>query len=484
VTETLVRVGRGRLDKQLIWRGVDNVAMKTLFVLVMLLAACGSKQNPAVCCTDAANCEAQGLTTEAMCTGGLICRGNTCVAEDCTSSADCEAGAPFCPSSGLCAATCDTDAECPGFGGDAADKFCTVDGTCVACRMNSDCDVAAPVCDVGACRGCKVDSECASDVCGADGSCVDSSAIVYLSTTGVDSGTCTQASPCLGLTYAATQTSDTRSTISIANGIYAISGSQGINLVTAARLDIHGNRATLTAAEGGSFIFADAITVRDLTIDDTLGNEGYALNVRTASIYNVTIKAGSGSSGGLASDGPVDAHQLIVHGGVVGVSTSSTMTIDGGQIDGGRTGVQGSGSFQLSNLLIYGQSSNALDFGSALGATVSFSTIAGNEVSGAVSCPTSGQFVFSDSIVWVPNSQNAVGISASCQLTRMIVGPIAVPGATNVDPQFVNMAGGDYHLGAGSPAIDEANQGPATDFEGDARPQGARFDTGADEYKP
>lgn len=49
------------------------------------------------------------------------------------------------------------------------------------------------------------------------------------------------------------------------------------------------------------------------------------------------------------------------------------------------------------------------------------------------------------------------------------------------DPLFVNAAGADFHLQAGSPAIDagSAVSAPATDFDGVARPQGAGFDIGA-----
>ena len=48
---------------------------------------------------------------------------------------------------------------------------------------------------------------------------------------------------------------------------------------------------------------------------------------------------------------------------------------------------------------------------------------------------------------------------------------------------FVNAAGGDYHLSAASPAIDrgQTQTTVAADFEGQARPQGAASDVGADE---
>jgi len=52
------------------------------------------------------------------------------------------------------------------------------------------------------------------------------------------------------------------------------------------------------------------------------------------------------------------------------------------------------------------------------------------------------------------------------------------------DPRFVNAAAGDFHLQAGSPAIDAGLTESAvpTDFEGVPRPQGAAYDIGAYEY--
>ncbi|MBI3802455.1 MAG: right-handed parallel beta-helix repeat-containing protein [Nitrospirae bacterium] len=52
------------------------------------------------------------------------------------------------------------------------------------------------------------------------------------------------------------------------------------------------------------------------------------------------------------------------------------------------------------------------------------------------------------------------------------------------DPKYVNLAASDYHLQAGSAAIDKgtASGAPTTDFDGAPRPSGAGFDIGADEY--
>ncbi len=55
----------------------------------------------------------------------------------------------------------------------------------------------------------------------------------------------------------------------------------------------------------------------------------------------------------------------------------------------------------------------------------------------------------------------------------------------NIDPLFVNPAADDYHIRAGSPAIDAGlNVGVTTDLEGTPRPQGAGYDIGAYEFTP
>jgi hypothetical protein len=85
-----------------------------------------------------------------------------------------------------------------------------------------------------------------------------------------------------------------------------------------------------------------------------------------------------------------------------------------------------------------------------------------------------------NSIVWAPGGTPRAAVTG-CNLAGSIVGPTAVAGASNADPQFVDSSARNYHLKPGSPARDMAETGPTLDFERDPRPQGVRFDLGADE---
>jgi len=71
---------------------------------------------------------------------------------------------------------------------------------------------------------------------------------------------------------------------------------------------------------------------------------------------------------------------------------------------------------------------------------------------------------------------------------NLIDGPTTVYGASyqEGDPLFVDVTCGNFHLTAGSPAIDNgsSDQAPSDDFDGVSRPQGSAWDIGAFEYSP
>jgi hypothetical protein len=127
---------------------------------------------------------------------------------------------------------------------------------------------------------------------------------------------------------------------------------------------------------------------------------------------------------------------------------------------------------------------------------LSFNTISANmsnvsvNVAPGVSCSNTvtQEVPFSNNIIFGNGAAGAPQVSgANCAFTYSDIGPVAFSGQGNlaVDPLFVNASGGDFHLTAGSPVIDQADPSatPNVDIDGDHRPQGNRRDIGADEYK-
>ena len=162
------------------------------------------------------------------------------------------------------------------------------------------------------------------------------------------------------------------------------------------------------------------------------------------------------------------------------IRLAGKLTLDRVVISGGVTAIlaQSGSMLDATNLLVFGTSGPALDLSNTSG-VMRFSTVVNKAGSGAAPLAILCSSVnVQSSIVWTPGT---TPMANNCSLASTIAGPIAVAGASNTDPMFVDEANDDYHLSTNSPAKDVVDIGPTFDFEGDPRPRGNRFDLGADE---
>ena len=462
--------------------------MKSLLVgLWILVAAVGcTKRNTAVCCTDPANCTMVGLPDGSRCEPGNSCVDNSCVASACTLDTDCPAAMSHC-TDGVCIG-CDAAHPC------AADApVCAMDTTCQACATNADC-AAFPglVCDPAAgCRACAVDSECDSQVCDA-GACLPSDGILYVSETGVDNASCSLALPCGSIQHALTLAhAGVVDLVTLGTIKSDLEIDITASTTSATELHIHGNAATISGGDtAGAYVVNAAIPL--LIRDVVLTRHAFAGTKRSAG-FNAAVELEhvTFDSGGLIFVSNVlTAHDLtVINCGQISMGSSPTITIDRGVIletPLRSAGNQFSVTLNLNNVVMTSSTFGVLQLLPRLGGgdPVATGTIRSSSLTGAGNGPvlvcgpsTTGLSVDS-SIVW----GSAAPSSGGCVFSNSIAGPTTVTGALNADPKFVDA---QLHIAADSPARDAVDCGTNTlDFEGDPRPQGARCDTGADEYHP
>jgi hypothetical protein len=404
---------------------------------------------------------------------------------------------------------CTDDTMCPG-------EVCDVaSGTCVECTTANPaaCTAATPVCDATdhTCRTCEAHSECASNACLPDGTCAPEAQVAYVAASG--SGTeCSRTAPCGPL---ATALATARPVVKIESDpvkdtdVITISA-QTVTIVAAAGTTLRRDgTGPILRVQGPN----TDVAISDLRIAEATGvNMGangidLAPNGGAPKLTLTRVKIDTNQGGGISSTGgtlTVTQSELSGNQGGGISSTGGTLTVTQSELSGNQGGgisVTGTGAtFRITNNFIVrnGSTSSAigglyLGAGTGSASLLGFNTIVDNEVttgaanSGGVVCLNVG-FAASNNIIarnFVNNNATVANANTFGDCTYDSSNAIAV----SVDTfQFeeADMTPYDYHLTAGSAAIDQATTTSAivVDIDGQPRPHGAQKDQGADEYVP
>jgi hypothetical protein len=356
-------------------------------------------------------------------------------------------------------------------------------GSGPACTTNAMCMGTTPICgSAGVCVKCGSDADCTAPngTCLPTGACDGDADIAYVITTGTDTGTCPQATPCKTVGYALASTTKPYVELSGMTTDDGIAISRAVTLLGRAS-------AKLTRTSGGPVV---AITG---------GSD--------AAIYDIELASGgsTGSGNGVTSTttGTVTLQRLLIdmNQGVGVLATAGKLIMRRDQVSmnmqGGVSIVNA--SFTIENCALVGNGHGG-PAGSPFGGLsvtssvstsdeIHFSTIAGNAAAdasvGGILCSTQGNaLTFSNDIV--ANNMPAMQVfGTNCSYTYSDIAGQAVAGTGNgsADPMLMSMT--DVHLKAGSPAIDAASPTAMLkiDYFGVARPQGLYCDMGASEFK-
>lgn len=406
-------------------------------------------------------------------------------------------------------AQCTSNEQC-----ETTKPVCDVAGsqTCVQCTaaQPAACSGSMPVCGTDQnCRGCQAHAECSSSACLPDGACAAESSVAYVAASGSGT-TCSKAAPC-GTLAAGLATN--RSVVKISG---LIKDTQ-TTTIDAKAVTIIADPGAILDRDGDGVILEVRNTNADVKIYDLqisgasggVGDVGISLpSGGTPKLMLTRVKVSANIGGGISSSsGLVTLAQSTVSG-----NAASGISALGGQLSIVRSTISGNGgggikidgaAFDITNSFIVqngGPTSlvGGINLGTVSGTgarRVDFNTIAANggtaTVNSGINCGTVGApLVFSNNIIYgnaVSGGGKQVGGSANCATSYSDVGPDATTGTGNInqDPAFINSAQGDFHLMNNSPAKNAAD-GAATlanDVDGDARPQGAARDIGADEIK-
>ena len=429
------------------------------------------------------------IPSDGVSSGNIVCDANTGACRSCQSvnqeCAKADPAFPVCNASGVCAA-CTTSDEC------IKEGFITCAlGRCSGCSINSQCkDETRPFCDPSstACRECRADSECDSQLCDTGknpavvegvGKCAKSSSIVWLQNGGCTGGQGTVSTPYCSIAEALANPSAKYLQLKNSAGVYPVPSPLNRSLV------LLGQGASMSDVVLAPFTFSGAgqsLVLRNLTVRD----QSQAQSLIKCSAGSVTVLKSTLDKGKRGVDADAACTKVTIEQTRIEGASGAGIYIAAGQTD-----------YRIVNSIVLSTASSS-DFTGVILSTskagkFAFNTLVGNgqtvapTVPGGIDCGTTQKLLENSLIVFNSNNPlNKQFVGTACQGKSLVVGTdTSAPQGSSMSSPMIKSDG--TLMMTDTACADQADADPeiTVDFFGTARPKvmGGKADIGFHEVK-